>query len=233
MNLLKIVQDMNAQSVRWYANSSITTDRKILFISEFNCDNTEYEKYFATDESGYDEYFDQLDREEQLYDKVETLILVTDFLHKIPSHVLKFKNLKKLNVMGSRFWDLNFHQVPESVQTLILTDHTNLQYHCINGMERLVDLIEIDLDMRPFYLEYIFQWSQSRPDGNTLIPIPNLQNLRTISFHSGRSYHQDELKPNWKGLFKNDYLFKNIKHRIANISINYDSLPVIKVTLDA
>ncbi len=119
MNILKIVENIYCTDNTNYSNSCITRDRKMLCLSY---------PMFDSKETGFDEYFDKLDLEEQIYDKVETLILESDFIYEIPNNVLKFKNLKKINVVGSRFWNLESKQIPASVEILYLTEHTNQCY---------------------------------------------------------------------------------------------------------
>ena len=68
MNLLKIINN-NAPEFKYHSKSCITTDHKMLCLSYRDCG------YYETE---YDEYFDKLNSEIQLYDKLETLILDSD-----------------------------------------------------------------------------------------------------------------------------------------------------------
>lgn len=220
MNLLKILN--NVDPWQKYHDSYISMDRTILFLSYLLIDS---------DETGYDEYFDQLDKETGTYDKVESLVIDTDYIHRIPKNVQKFKNLKFFNIMGSRFWHLNLKQVPESVHILILTDHTNLPDNCLDGMERLVNLAEIKLDIKPFYFSNIFE---DGVENEILVTpqIPDLPELTKISFHTGRSYQRENLKQGWKRILKNKYMFALVKHRIVCINLNEnDVFPIIELTL--
>jgi len=234
MDILQIVENENAPEFKNHFKSCITVDRKSLCLSY---------AIYDSDESGYDDLFDQLDLEEKIYDKLETLILETDHIHKIPDHVLQFKNLKKINIMGSRFWDLDLTQVPGSVEVLILIDHTNLPLFCLNGMEKLINLTDVHLDKKPFdnvfsnVFEYSSHYGYSKTDTNInrIYQIPDLPKLKTISFHTGISYDQNDLKPYWRKILKNHHMFSKIKTRITNICLDYDNIskimPIIKITL--
>lgn len=65
MNTLTIVKDENAPEF---------ADKKILRLACAGFDDGEI---------GYNKYLDQLDQEEQIYDKLETLILDSDSINKI------------------------------------------------------------------------------------------------------------------------------------------------------
>jgi hypothetical protein len=93
-------------------------------------------------EESYNNYFDELNE----YDTLEELYIHTDFIHNLPSNVLKFTKLKKLEIAGSRFWNLTMERVPVSVEKLIMTEHSNLSPRCIIGMNRLVNLKELWVD---------------------------------------------------------------------------------------
>ena len=225
MEFLKVVADEN----QFFTDCWISVDRKLLHLS------------YLDSKIEYDDFFDQLDLEEHTYDKVEKMVFETDFYYEIPTNVSKFKNLKKLTVMGSRFWNLALTQVPDCVETLVLTDHTNLQAHCIDGMEKLINLVEIQLDMKPFFFSDIFDYPCARRSGGKdndndnngqILTIPCLHGLKKISFHTSISYQREDLVPGWKRLFKNNRLFTKIKERIALINLNeHDVFPIIEMTL--
>ena len=227
MNILKIVENSDTLESRYHSDSCISMDHKMLCLSD----------HTLSHEQEYDEYFDKLDQEEHIYDLVLTLIIETDHIHRIPDNVKKFKNLKNLIVQGSRFWDLDMIPVPESVCTLKLIEHTNLQECCILGMEKLLCLTELYLDMKAFAFSLIFEYSSlyrgSNTQVNDLIPIPDLPKLKLISFHTGISYRQEDLKLYWKKIFKNNLLLSKIKHRITKIILDDSgSFPVIQVILN-
>jgi Leucine-rich repeat (LRR) protein len=227
MIFLRIVD--NEQLIGKYSDCWISKNHKYLHLSYFS--------------DQYDDFFDELDREINTYDVLETLVLQTDFINEIPRNVIKFKNLKKINVQGSRFWNLRLTQVPECVETLILTEQTNLQEECINGMDRLVNLTEIMLDMNPFRFSNIFENGSAQltgvygydDEGDDIKRgpmIPCLSGLKKISFHTGISYRKEDLVRGWKKIFKNNYLFSKIKEKIVSIDLNDESgFPIISITL--
>lgn len=227
MDLIKII-DFESNPAR-FTESFISVDRKTLVLSYLIDDQDQ--------ETGYNDFFDRLDREEGTYLKLNELIFETDFIHSIPSNILKFQNLIHLTVRGSRFWNLNMKQVPLSVKKLTLIDHSNLSPQCIEGIERLTDLTEVQLDVKAFNFSDIFYGSNSRitshqMENEQIIEFPCLPELKKISFHTGISYQREDLNQGWKKIFKNNHIFNQIRDRIVKINLDQtDVFPIIEVTL--
>ncbi len=103
-------------------------------------------------------------------------------------------------------------------------------------MEKLVNLSEIYLDIKPFDFSNIFEYCNqqfSNININDRIPIPDLPKLKSVSFHTGIFYKHEDLKFDWKKIFKNHYLFSKIKMRIIKVLLNESSsFPIIQVTLN-
>jgi len=124
MESLKVIDnDTTHIKYNYRFKNYISKDKNILILSA-DIQNNGYN-------DDYDGYFDKLNDEVQIYDITETLIINSDSINEIPNNVLKFNNLKKLNVSGSRFWNLQLTQVPKSVETLIFIDHSNLPLYCL------------------------------------------------------------------------------------------------------
>lgn len=112
----------------------------------------------------------------------------------------------------------------------------NLFNDCIKGSNRLIDLRELHLDMQAFDFSNIFLVPEDQKYygkyGDNKEPIPDLVNLKIISFHSGTSGWPDDLNPNWIQLFKDHYLFSLVRKRISCVSLNENFLPIIEITLN-
>ena len=89
--------------------------------------------------------------EYNIIENTEHIFLEIDFYYSFPQVFLKFMNLKKLVISGSRWWNLNCNQIPISVEHLILTEHTNLQNDVMKGGECLINLHTLELDGYPFF----------------------------------------------------------------------------------
>lgn len=222
MKSLRIIN--STKDIRRDSENCITENAKLLYLSR-----AKYKGFH----DNYDEYFDELNSQKQIYDKLETLIIESDSINEVPDNVLKFKNLKKLNVRGSRFCHLQLLQVPESIEVLILTEHSNLPLYCLNGMDKLINLTQIYLDMEPFYFSNIFDENDNEIDISFYSQqIPDLPKLKIISFHSGRSFEYEDLKPNWIDILKNNHLFSHIKDRIINVLFDNINMPQLTIILN-
>jgi hypothetical protein len=125
-------------------------------------------------------------------------------------------------------------QIPETVEILYLTEHSNLQPRCVEGMDKLTNLKELHIDLITFGFADIFVY----PDGyvdycNTedIIPIPNLDKLKTMRFCSGIMYTRTDLKENWIDEFIAHPLFVNIEHRIIDVTFSDDYKSEITLNL--
>ena len=67
-------------------------------------------------------------------------------------------------------------QIPQTIKKLIMTKHSNLQPKCINGMDKLVNLECLMIDMDPFDFR-IFEYAEHNDNENIVIlPIPPMPN---------------------------------------------------------
>lgn len=185
-------------------------------------------KYFKLDAMYDEENCNKILDDLKSYDTLKELHIHGDSILAIPSNVLKFKNLKYLEVSGCRFWKLNMTQVPISVETLILTRHANLQPKCIVGMERLVNLKNLEI-MDVFGITACVDVEQTACDSPCDdLRLPNMKGL-TITFESQtRGFTPIH---GWREQVLNDALFKNIKND-DNITLEADtgSALVVKFT---
>ncbi len=79
-------------------DSYLTSDGKYLHLSYLPLENSCREEL-------YDDFFEELNKNQNIYKTVERLYFETDFINRIPETVQKFQNLIELNVSGSRFWN--------------------------------------------------------------------------------------------------------------------------------
>ena len=172
-----------------------------------------------SNEDDYNAFLDDLNNSYQIYDITEELFLETDFICSLPSGIKKFKKLEKIEVSGSRFWHLTMEQMPNTVRTVILTDHSNLQSKCIIGMDKFISLEHLFLDYGPFNLCIFLGENETNTDEDIVL-IPLMPKLKYIVFNSGICYSEDDLIDDWKDRILNNKLFSNIKDKITNIIYN-------------
>ena len=230
MNILRVIDDQqfsNSQHQTLSINqeSKVILDRK-LRIGSFDCVINENHTILHLGYppiQDYDAYFDQLDTEISSYKSIKNLIMITDYIYEIPPTVKKFQNLEYLNLIGSRWWDLNMTQVPKNVSYLRLTNQTNLQPECLEGMENLTNLKQLYLDMAPFDIissithEWCYHYREKVQNMKPNINLVDLSSLKLIVFDLGIGAHADDIIDNWKEVLLAHPLFKNIKHRIDNM----------------
>jgi len=65
----------------------------------------------------------------------------------LPSNLLKFSNLKRVCIKGLFFWELCMDQIPPSVEYLDLRKQTSLSGCCMKGIDKLVNLKELRVDV--------------------------------------------------------------------------------------
>ncbi len=197
----------------------LTSDRKYLHLNNLRLKQTFKTKL-------YDEFFDQLNLNQNTYMTVEEIYLETDLIRSIPKKIKKFKNLTELTISGLRFCNLNMINVPHSVKILSLFEQLNLKSDCILGMDQLIDLEEIYLAAETFRLDDLFLYTDRLQEKfcQNEIPIPNLPNLKIISFIYRNIKLKNELIENWMQWLKNDPLLSQIWHRIKNIIITNDDI---------
>lgn len=194
----------------------LSTDKKFLNISypDLEC------KVEA-----YNDFLDDMHDHYAIYDTVEDLYLKTDSINSMPINIKKFKKLINLEVSGSRFWDLNVEHVPMTVKKIVLTDHSNLQPECISGIDKLINLECLGLDIDPFELIISYdQQNEYYDENNNIEPLPLMPNLKRIEFDTGM-YDEEELLNDWKEIIISHVLFSKIKNCIKNI--DYDNFKII------
>lgn len=148
----------------------------------------------------YNKLFDRLNK----YDSLKYLKIITDFIMDIPKNVSKFKNLKTLEIEGTRFCCLTMRNVPVSVEKLILTQQANLQPNCIKGMERLVNLKE---------LEIVDIFGITEKDSDSGLCIPHIPGLK-ITFEGCFQKLWDDI-PGWHENVLAHGLFRNVRIKSA------------------
>jgi hypothetical protein len=228
MKMIKVINDNDIEREQCHFNEFITQDSKYLYLSYSSLVEDE------CNIRSYDKYLDELHVNFNIYNLTEKLFLNTDFISELPSNILKFNNLKEIEVQGSRFWDLECLQLPTSVTICRFIDHTNLIPTCIVGMDRLTNLVSLHLDDGPFdFIQLIDanRYLKRHYSDETLeiIPIPNLSTLKSINIYPG-----DDIKilvPDWKDRVMKHKLFINIKNRIVNVEIKNEYETIIVIDL--
>ena len=152
-----------------------------------------------------------------VYNECEKMYLETDFNHRFPKIFLNFKKLKELKISGSRLFDIDCYQIPESVEILDI-ESRNMNEDVLNGIEKLVNLKKISVDFSK-----IFKSSIVFPN------FPNLLNLREIylNLFSTEENEYGDLDEYQKHKLFDKILdcdiFYKIKHRINKIYLELDT----------
>ena len=128
--------------------------------------------------------------EYNIIENTENMFLEADYYHSFPQVFLKFLNLKKIEICGSRWWNLNCNQIPISVEHLIMTQHTNLQNDVMKGGESLINLHTLELDYFPFF-GYCNFYDYNEGEFSILYieniyPIADIGKLKKIILHTDR-----------------------------------------------
>lgn len=190
MDILEIVERMPNKSYF----TGITSNMKELRLS-----------YVITD--NYDEYLDMLDDKYNIYTYVESFYLETDFIYELPKNVSKFGKLLKIQVCGSRWWDLDMTFIPKSIKHVTFTEQSNLSEKCLNGCETLINLETLELsdiyDITARIDEYYYVF-----DDNQLC-IPFIPSLKQINIELNSCRYELELKENFRKILLDMVLFKN------------------------
>lgn len=205
---IKIVNNSDIRKENKYFNEYITQDNKYLHLSYSSLVNN------GSSLESYNEYLDELDLKFNIYKLTEKLFLCTDFIHKLPSNILKFINLKEIEVDGTRFWDLNCSQLPISITTIRFY-YTNLSSDFIIGMDRLINLYSLHIYDRSFDFSRIHIDEQHNPDLDK--PIPNLPVLKFINIYLCEATELYLASNNWKNKIMNHKLLSDVKNRIINM----------------
>ncbi len=222
------------------------------FSSYFSLDYTILHlDYYPIKNDQYNEFFEQMNDSYHIYSQVQTLYICTDFINKLPTNILQFKVLKKLTINGSRWWDLNMTQIPNTIEIVELINQSNLQPASIIGCEQLINLKILKLDADAFNIkirtnDYCTTYFDCKcnfddimgcdcPPGCQLdkkYSIPNLPNLTTIMFQSGELLVDDLFLDNtiWKNDILNHPVLSRVKHRIKSITCDGDHYIEIKLT---
>ena len=188
-----------------------------------------YIKYFKHKE--LPQILDQLDKQYQIFTRVESLSLDTEYCVEFSDNFSKFEKLSKLVVEGHG-WDTTFVNLPFSLVSfeIISMDST---VEIIKGMNKLTSLQELILPTCPFGFECIHKNPEDMNldyalyDPKEIIPIPNLGALKTIEFYHGFPFDNDVIKDDAKISIENHPLMVNIKYRIADIKIISNPLNIV------
>jgi len=169
--------------------------------TSFNCFYCEGELYLSyptlPEGEDSDAQFEALFDGYNAYSAVHTLFLDTDFYYSLPPCLLKFTALRRLTVVGTRWWGLTCEHIPPTVEVLMLRSG-NLQTCFAHGLERLTALKELSVPLDVLFdVDYETMNSGTEDDlQRTLapkewegVPLPYLPSLRLLA-DAGYDYYQ-------------------------------------------
>jgi len=181
-------------------------------------------------------FFQRLQQEYHVFEMIENMTIETDGCFGFENDILKqFTKLKYLHISGSRWWNLQMNQFPDSIESLQLTDSANLSLKKLwNGIETMVNLKTLYLDiwdlmdpetLKIFLVEKV--WEKPMDIQNQIIPEKCIViwpvHLKTLILNYETNFHQYPEFENDEEyfLFRDhherivDYpIFKNIKSKI-------------------
>lgn len=261
MDILKEIDITSDTKLDWFDENVISKNRKLLHLRYLEMELLQIDfpenagnRGWVTGKdrgnivSGYNKFFDLLDEQTNLYDLLEVLYICDDNIFYMPETILKFKRLKCIIADGCRFWNLDMKHIPSCIKIIDYTRQSNLHASCIKGVERLLELEELHLDMAPFQIhsfmleEWASQWSNAVLDNVIPFPDVNGSKLHTIVFTCPTwNYGQypdeyvdgsDSLRSDWKENILQNPFFMSIKHRVISVhhSMENDYLPVYRHT---
>ena len=207
-------------------------ETKKLLISEdytyvFDLTEKDWEKYILNSIDEYLEY-NILENAEQIY-------FNSNHYNSFPYVFLKFKNVKKLKISGSRFLDLNCNQIPVFIEHLVLIHNSNLPLDVMKGSEGLINLHTLELDICPFiendmFFDYrlinsenIEDFCNSLYNYDETYPIPDINSLKKVVLYTNQQGVDSIEYSNHDIIIKNHILFLNIKYRIKSIIFIYET----------
>lgn len=105
---------------------------------------------FADDPETYNQYLDDVN----LYDRIRVLILESNELSELPSNILRFHSLERLELRGAYWVHLTGAHIPPSVQYLNLSGVRNLNidfFDCLSNLTglRSIEILEGHLTLLP------------------------------------------------------------------------------------
>lgn len=161
------------------------------------------------------------------------LYFITDYYFSFPKIFLHFPNIIKLEIAGTRWFNIDCNQIPKSVEHLILVSNINLPLFFMRGSQNLVNLKYIDFNINIFFdVRKEILYSTYNEIYEEIEPIPNLENLIKVSLNYfdvdlGCEPESDIDTKNFIDKYKNTIinhkLFENIKNKISDVYIdNYN-----------
>lgn len=221
-----------------YYVGNYNTESRFLYL-KYPCIEEQTEKCWEKNIMDMNEKYPEYN----ILQNTEILFLYTDSYFSFPQIFLKFINLKKLEIKGSRWWYLNCNQIPVTIEHLILIEHTNLKNDVMKGSESLINLHTLELDASPFlencnfnkyytfYGEINNEFYNNIFDYDDIYPIPDIGNLKNIFFHIYGTGYDDIIDYDYYNIIINHKLFSNIKNRIKKIYTEINNKYII-ITLD-
>ena len=120
---------------------------------------------------GWNTFLDKLN----VYNDCKTLTINIDgSVIDLPDNIKKFKNLKTLNISGSRCWKLTIQNIPSSITTLDLSETVNLD---------------------KLFLSMLSSDSDSTPNLKTLILCDEIFDIEDLSESESLYEYEDTVKP--------------------------------------
>ena len=164
-------------------SSYLSDDKKFLKMDYLNFNNS----------NDYDDYLDEANSKFGIYETVEVIHLITDWINELPRSFRCFTNLVSMDVDGSRFWNLRANQFPSCIQILIVVSQSNLSSDFFEGCseDEFPNLKELHLDG--------VVWFPYNKQNDSTPPIPEFKTLEKVFLHfddlSFEDYNSDGERP--------------------------------------
>lgn len=223
-----VTRSKNSESVRKAFNCFF--DGRLLYLSYPDVRNDG-----LTNKEGLlnlDREFINLDKEYNIVENTSELYIESDLYQILPNIVREFKNLEIVEISGSRWFELNCTQFPQSVKKIIVSEQLNLPEDFLNGSHYLLNLEEIHI---PMYClldtlkNYPTDEQEEENKQQSLLyyqPIADLPNLHKIVLVTYSCLDRDDIRSDWKVYIENLPLLENVKYRIHKIFNKYKNITI-------
>jgi hypothetical protein len=164
-----------------------------------------------------DEYIDELDNRYDIYDLTENLHLETDSTSDAPSNLLCFKNLKTINLFGSRFSNINMDCLPNTVEEIGVSG-SNLDGFLYNGLYKKQNLKKLWVDCDDFGFDDVSSSNNKACERfDDVFPLDDILTLGKIVITTSHCWNDKDIKEDYAEIIKNNSLFAEIKYRIIRV----------------
>lgn len=160
--------------------------------------------------------FDLIDEKYNIYEECESIFYETDWQYELLKEFKKFKKLKDITIDGTRFYDLDLDQIPNTVEKLDISSSINLPSELLDRLDLLPNLKILIICGRYFGIDEYISWDDYITwDADIKTPIKDLKNIKYIKFIEVKPI--DTFYVDWSKKLSEASFMKNIKYRIKNI----------------